>query len=360
MGKQVRQSNIELLRILSILGVILLHYNHPNIGGAMAVAAPGSINQFLVYFTESIAIGAVNLFILISGFFLSTNQKRNPWKIVWLLLQVMVFSAVIYLKEVLLGNTSFSWKILLEEIVPTNYFVILYGTLYFISPYLNLLTQKLDRRTFRNMLILFGLLFSICPTLIDLSGDVFNRSWNGLYTISSQGSGQGYTIVNFVLMYLLGSYLRGAEVKKLHNWVMLLVIFGNTCLLTLWSQLGMLVGLPTDRSGLAYCNPLIIINAVFTFQIFQNMQIKANPVINTLAKGVFTAFLLHVQFFQFLSIRTIAAGNPLVMLLHMLISCVFCYLACWCVHFVYAHITRPIFGWIEKKIPLPQLEIPLQ
>lgn len=28
-----RQSNIELLRILAILGVVVLHYNNPAIGG---------------------------------------------------------------------------------------------------------------------------------------------------------------------------------------------------------------------------------------------------------------------------------------------------------------------------------------
>ena len=34
MIKKDRQSNIELLRILSIIGVIILHYNNKSIGGA--------------------------------------------------------------------------------------------------------------------------------------------------------------------------------------------------------------------------------------------------------------------------------------------------------------------------------------
>lgn len=33
MVKQERQSNIELLRILAMLGVIILHYNNESIGG---------------------------------------------------------------------------------------------------------------------------------------------------------------------------------------------------------------------------------------------------------------------------------------------------------------------------------------
>lgn len=34
MNKKIdRESNIELLRILAMLGVIILHYNNPSIGG---------------------------------------------------------------------------------------------------------------------------------------------------------------------------------------------------------------------------------------------------------------------------------------------------------------------------------------
>lgn len=358
MIKKTRASNIELLRILSILGVILLHYNHPDIGGAMAAAAPGSINQFLVYFTESIAIVAVNLFIIITGYFLSTNQKRQPYKIIWLIIQVVLFSFGIYLLEIILGKNTFSWKTLLVELVPDNYFVLLYSTLYFISPYINLVLQKLERPALRKMLILFGILFSVWPTLVDLSGDILGNSWNGLYTISSQGSQQGYTIVNFVLMYLLGGYLRGAESKTEKSGHLVLAIMCNAFLLTAWSLVGNLINLPTDRSGLAYCNPIIIVNALLIFRLFQNLTVKENPFINGLAKGVFTVFLLHIQLFRFLDIPSAAAGNAIFMVCHMIITCVVIYLICWCVYFVYDRITRPIFAFVEKKLPLPQLDVP--
>ena len=37
MDKNKRQSNIELLRILSMLGVIILHYNNKTIGGGYSM-----------------------------------------------------------------------------------------------------------------------------------------------------------------------------------------------------------------------------------------------------------------------------------------------------------------------------------
>jgi len=41
--KKERQSNIELLRIFTMLGVVILHYNNPAIGKAMTFAEPNSI-----------------------------------------------------------------------------------------------------------------------------------------------------------------------------------------------------------------------------------------------------------------------------------------------------------------------------
>lgn len=35
MGKVERQSNIELLRILTMCGVVVLHYNNENMGGTL-------------------------------------------------------------------------------------------------------------------------------------------------------------------------------------------------------------------------------------------------------------------------------------------------------------------------------------
>lgn len=142
MNTKARESNIELLRILTMLGVIVLHYNHADMGGAFAQMTKGTLTQVLLYLVESIAIIAVDLFVLSSGYFMCTSQKRNPWKILSLLVQVSVFSAGMYLLRVMLGQDTVQVKSLLLSLVPANYFVLLYGALYFNSPYLNILLQK--------------------------------------------------------------------------------------------------------------------------------------------------------------------------------------------------------------------------
>lgn len=65
----VRQSNIEFLRIVLMFGVIVLHYCNPEIGGGRKFVYPHSLNYYSLNILVSLFVCAVNLFVLISGFF---------------------------------------------------------------------------------------------------------------------------------------------------------------------------------------------------------------------------------------------------------------------------------------------------
>ena len=134
MVKQKRQSNIELLRILLMLGVVILHYN--GVGGALYSAH--GINYFVVIIFESLFICAVDLFMLISGYFSCKSVKTVLQKPVRLVMQVTLFSVVFYIISNAISG-SFSLRSFIGTLIPTNYFVTLYIVVYLISPYLNLL-----------------------------------------------------------------------------------------------------------------------------------------------------------------------------------------------------------------------------
>ena len=82
MSKQERQSNIELLRIISMFGIIILHYNNTLIGKAFTYAAGNEVNYNILFVLESIFICGVDLFMIISGYFMSFRSKRNVWKVI--------------------------------------------------------------------------------------------------------------------------------------------------------------------------------------------------------------------------------------------------------------------------------------
>ena len=142
MNKKARQSNIELLRIFTMLGVIILHYNNPSIGGGLKYVETGSINYYLLNVLESIFVCAVDLFMLISGYFMVYSTKRNMWKPIQLFVQVSIFSAAKYIIVQGIINNSFKLPGLFRSVIPTNYFVILYVVVFVVSPYINLLFEQ--------------------------------------------------------------------------------------------------------------------------------------------------------------------------------------------------------------------------
>ena len=54
--KTKRNSSIELLRIISMIGVVILHYNNASMGGALGMVLDGSSNQYYLYLLYYIII----------------------------------------------------------------------------------------------------------------------------------------------------------------------------------------------------------------------------------------------------------------------------------------------------------------
>ncbi len=143
--KRERQSNIEVLRIFSIIGVIVLHYNNRLYGNAFGITDNIVINHFALILLESLCICSVNVFIIISAYYLSKSNRRNIIRIVDLFIQVIVFSVVKYLIS---ARANITLKGLICSCIPNNYFVTLYATLYIISPLINTFLDfpKIDKK----------------------------------------------------------------------------------------------------------------------------------------------------------------------------------------------------------------------
>ena len=355
MSKVFRQSNIELLRVLAIMGVIVLHYNNPIIGKGIVYAEEGGLNFYILYFLESLFVCGVNLFMLISGFFMCEGRSRSLWKPIELIVQVIIFKELVYFAHVVLGHTAFSIKTCLTTMVPSNYFVILYCVVYLLSPFLNLLIEKLTDVSLKTMLVLAICLFSIYPTLVDVLSEMRGTEFTGLSTIGMYGSQWGYSSINFLLMYLVGAYLKKGKsaILSWSNAKLLVSLALCIALMMLWARVNDRTGFFTERSAWEYCNPLVVFEAVIVFAVFFKFDIGVIPVINKLAEGVFSVFLLHHFFIPYLSIEKYVNATAFMMLAHILFSMIALYVICWCVHVVYHLIMDPLFKKIETVVKLP-------
>lgn len=347
MVPEPRKSNIELLRILAIIGVIVLHYNNRDAGGGFKYVTLNSANEWLLRILESLFICAVDVFILITGYFMCRANKRSLIKPLQLIVQVMAFSIAVYLLQVTIGIREFSLKSLAGAAIPANYFVVLYMTLYLISPYLNLIMEKLSKHSKRQAIIILFLLFSVQPFLVDIFTVLSGRELMGLSTIGAWGSQWGYTIVNFSLLYIIGAYIHMNHVMDaVHKaWPLIMGLCGIVVILAIWSKFN-------EDTAWEYCSPLVIAEAIIIFLLFFRLPIGINKFINGLAKASFSVYLLHGYFLPYVNIHKFVQGNIFILGGGILITTIGIYLVCWIVYWFYQKVTYPIFRLMSKKITL--------
>jgi hypothetical protein len=342
-----------------MIGVIILHYNNPGIGGALKYAETGSINYYLLSVIESIFVCAVDLFMVISGYFMANTTKRDLWKPIQLLVQVSILSAAKYVFIQGLIYKSFELSGLIKSIIPINYFAILYVTVFLISPYVNILFERLDKRQTLRFIGLLFIVFSIYPTFVDVLREITKNELNGLSSVSAYGSQYGYSAVNFILCYCVGVFIKKNEdqLNAIKTRTLMLISGGTVLTLTVWAVINDKIGFSTEKSAWEYCNPLVIISAFCFFLLFKRIKMNPSGVINSLAKGAFTVYLLHINFVTHIGIDRYASGNFILMLIHMICSSVLIYIICWCIYVVYSMFEKFIFSKLKKVVMLPDFNI---
>ena len=149
-----RKSNIELLRIFAALGVIVLHYNNPNIGGGIKYAKSGSAEQNIMLVLESIFICAVNVYVLISGYFMRKSMKRDLLKPLELIVQLIVYEFSFCIIKTLAKGKRITFDVIVSYFTPSYWFIFVYIAMYLISPYLSLVWDKLSPKAKKILLIL--------------------------------------------------------------------------------------------------------------------------------------------------------------------------------------------------------------
>lgn len=338
-----RESGIELLRIILMIGVIILHINSKDIGSALYLVDKYSVSWYLLIFLENIFIYAVDIFIIISGYFLCKSNKRSLIKVIELFLELFFIRLTKYFVMIILGKEIFSISHLLSLFIPNSYFVVLYSVLYIISPYINITINKFNKKSdLKRLLIILIIVFCVWNTLGNIFQNITQKSYMGLSTIGAWGSQQGFNIVNFIILYVVGAYLNINGVKISSKKIYILLI--SEIILIGWSLLEKIY----CQSTIAwyYDNPLIIINSSIIFLIFKNYK-KENKYINEIAKASFTVFLVNSIFIGYF-IDNIVNSSPLIMVLYIFLLAIGTYIFGYIVYKLYSFISKSIIKLLEK------------
>lgn len=275
-----RQSNIELLRIVSMFFIVI---EHLLIMGTDFFSAPIG-NQLLV--ANSI-IGftyiGVNCFILITGYF----GADFSWKrLLSLYLICFFYELVGILFEYSMGDVALNTTSLSYMIFPlshsNNWFVRCYVILLFLLPIINAGLERLEKRQFLYILLLL--------TVLNLYFGWFHKQENF--------NGNGYNASQMIYMYVIGRYISRyvniAQIRILRKYI-LLIWCASSILWGVIQNIHNTIHSVPHWNGWAYNNPVLIISAVALFLFFASLEIKPSRIVNVFAAGMFPVFLIHMN-----------------------------------------------------------------
>ncbi|MDE6748117.1 MAG: acyltransferase [Lachnospiraceae bacterium] len=267
-----RLANMELLRIVSMMLVVVLHFLWK--GDCLPPLSQSSISNqdYLAWGLEALAIVAVNVYMLLSGYFLVESRFRVK-RLIGLLLQLWFYSIGIGIAAAAFGympEDGFSIYYLVQLCLPVSsnhyWFMTAYVFMYLFAPVLSQGIKKLTKKQFQIVLFLMIFVFSVIKSVtpVRLAADM-----------------SGYDCIWYLCIFMVAAYIRlyGLPFFKnaAHSFLIYLMsaacIFGITLLLrVVYMKTGKLVNMLDICYD--YNHILVLAASVALFYTFCHIEIK--------------------------------------------------------------------------------------
>lgn len=280
-----RNSSIELLRIISMVMIMFHHFAyHGNFEwNYNEITIPHLWYNFILMGGK---VG-VNIFVLISGFFLIENTERlfQPKKLLKFWGQVVFYSITTYFLSIVLQINNFDIKQIIKICFPITYpgwwFASTYFMLYLIHPFLNKLLHDLNKNVYQYLILLLVFCWSIIPTLTTQLFESNSLLW-------------------FITLYAIAGYAKiygfNERLKSKHYFFLFLIVLVCSYLvsvsfLVLGTKRNELAVHAIDFFGMERFP--ILLMSFFLFMTFAKLKIKFNKWINVIASATFGVYLIH-------------------------------------------------------------------
>lgn len=307
MKEKVRYSNFELMRIISMFLIVLWHcIMHTN----LLSRTTGNLHLLLNLIYVFTAIH-VNSFVLLCGYF-QYDKEVKVKKFFSLVNSVWFYKASYAILFSILGIISIPLFDLFLFLTPINYsfsygtfywFINIYLVLYCFMPCINILIKNLSQSQHRRLLIISFFFLSVIP----------------FFTQQQVVMNNGYQVISFIFLYLIGAYFGKYPIKKnLHfrnyskyktRLIMLALLFGilciDFCLIAVSeflkgnaNELFIYIKSIIDSNAVSFSSPVLIIQSVIYLLLFESFNFK-NKVVNKISTLMFGVYLAHENVFVF-------------------------------------------------------------
>ena len=283
----MRNSNIELLRIVAMLAVIAHHYVINSTVMLKFNLVQPTANSIFLQCWGMWGKSAINIFVLITGFFMC-ESRLTLRRYLKLLFEIVFYSWTMWLVLAFLGYEALSWGGALRRLFCYNIlsgqnsgFTPAFMWMYLMIPFMNVYVRAASRRNMLACVAVLLALFVGCGTI--LKANVYHH------------------VFWYVTLYFVGAAIRKhhfAWMNANHICVPALIVSVIAAYASVLGvdfiqmKLGRSIGSPyflvMDSHRL-----LAFVVALFAFLAFKNWRIPQSRLINTIASTTFGVLLIH-------------------------------------------------------------------
>ena len=299
----------------------------------------------------------VNSFVLLVGYF--NYDKDFSWKkFLKSFNQAWFYQIVIVLVIFFTGYDAISKIDLIKNLSPffnAYWYVVCYLCLYLLSPFLNRLISNMNQKEHKKLIVLLLFLFSFIPFV----------------TNQESITNTGLTLINFIILYFIGSYLKKYPISKNFHFkrysknklqiVFLLgfIVFGLLHFAVYQLGIGALsfnnsllikIGFIFQTSFRTYSAPFVICMSICYFLWFSTLNIKSK-VINFIASLVFGVYLIHdnrvirEHLYYWLNINNNMLITSSFIILKILIGMIIIFVSCIIIEFI----RQKVFNFVKNR-----------
>ena len=202
-AQRIRQSNFELMRIISIFMIVVWHVILSGVG----LKQVDGILALFFDIIRAVFVVHVNSFILVTGYFQCTSSFKLR-KLLNLLATSWFYRIISLLIVLMLSLSTYTNLEILKNgfILPLDHehwFIHYYVLLYLISPFLNKYINRVNQKELKITVLVLIFINSILPYL----------SNQGFFTVNF-----GFSLYHFITLYFIGSYLRKYPLHKSYHF----------------------------------------------------------------------------------------------------------------------------------------------
>ena len=283
----MRNSNIELLRIVAMLSIVAHHYVVNSSVMQFFDSVQTTANSTFLLLWGMWGKTAINVFVLITGYFMC-RSKLTARRYLKILFEIIFYSWVMWFILSSCGYMSLSWRGAFNRFIcrwlltgQNGGFVPAFMWMYMLIPALNIYLQGATKQNLYTTLGVLIAMFSLCGTF--LNANVYHH------------------VFWYVTLYLAGAAIRMHPLKWMNRNKVCVPLLAASVVAAWGSVIGL--GLLANWLGRPTRHPYFFVadshkllaftTALLAFLVFKNWRLPQSKFINTVASTTFGVLLIH-------------------------------------------------------------------